>query len=195
MSFAFIVLFVVIPSCSLVRTWLAAPLLVTVSETAARGDACYVLAGGTAIWERLGGAADLLMAKQVPRIIIMSNNKKASYNFKALSSWTRSQWEVDYLCWRGVPERAISLLEPHDGLFGTLAEARNVAKTLPRDVKTLVVISSPAHMRRVMLAFKRSLPSDVLIVPFAATSLDNSVEMHAPIWIEYLKLLAYYFIA
>lgn len=191
----FILLLVILPSNPAVRTWLAAPLLVSVAETSARGDACYVLAGGAAIWERLGASADLLQAKQVSHIFLMRNDMVSPYSFKAQSSWTKSQWELDFLYCRGVPKAAVTLLDAHNGLFGTLSEARNVARSLPVNVNTLVVVSSPAHMRRVMLAFKRSLPAHVTIVPFAATCFENSVEMYSPLWLEYLKLFVYFLVA
>ena len=50
-------------------------------------------------------------------------------------------------------------------------------------------------MRRSVLAFRRSLPADVRIVPYAATTFENSYEMYHPIWVEYFKLLVYYAIA
>ena len=43
-----------------------------------------------------------------------------------------------------------------------------------------------------VLAFRRSLPAGVRVVPFAATEFVNSYEMYHPIWIEYLKLLVYF---
>jgi len=44
-------------------------------------------------------------------------------------------------------------------------------------------------MRRVMLSFKRSLPSHITIVPFIATCFEISVEMFSPLWLEYLNFL------
>ena len=44
-------------------------------------------------------------------------------------------------------------------------------------------------------AFTRSLPSDVRVVPYAATSFVSSYEMHLHIWLEYLKLLLYFMVA
>ena len=46
-----------------------------------------------------------------------------------------------------------------------------------------------------MLAFRRSLPANVKVIPYAATTFENSYEIYHPIWIEYLKLLVYYVIA
>lgn len=186
-------IFVVVPSSPTARVWLATPLVV--SEESAHGDACYVLSGGAAIWERLAAAADLYQAQRIHRIFLMRNNMVAPFSFKANASWTQSQWELDYLVWRGVPITAITIIGQKKGMFGTLTEAKNVTNHLPKDVKALVVVSSPAHMRRSMLAFKRSLPSEVKVTPYAATCFENSVEMYSPIWIEYLKLLVYCLVA
>ena len=194
-SAAFIFLFtlVVIPSFPIVRKILAAPLVV--HEENVSGDICYVLAGGGAIWERLDAAADLIQMGRVSRILLMEDNSRGQYSFKTQTSWTRTQWATDYLAWRGISGDRITLIPKTDDLFGTLKEARGVAKSLSKDVKTLVVVSSAPHMRRAMLAFRRSLPEGVQVVPYAATVFENSYEMHHPIWIEYLKLLIYYVIA
>jgi len=147
------------------------------------------------LWERLDAAADLVQMGRVSSILLMKDDSRGQYSFKANSSWTRTQWATDYLAWRGIPGDRITLIPKSDDLFGTLQEARAVAKSLSKDVKTLVVVSSAPHMRRTLLAFRRSLPADVQVVPYAATTFENSHEMHHPIWIEYLKLLVYYVIA
>jgi uncharacterized SAM-binding protein YcdF (DUF218 family) len=186
----FCLAFVVLPSFPKVRTILSAPLVV--HDPNARGDACYVLAGGGSIWERLDAAADLVQMGRASRIFLMQDNGSSQYSFKANRSWTRTKWSSDYLAWRGISADRISWIAQTEGVFGTLTEARVVAENLPKDVKTLVVVSSAPHMRRAMLAFRRSLSADVHVVPYAATEFENSYEMHHPIWIEYLKLLVYF---
>jgi uncharacterized SAM-binding protein YcdF (DUF218 family) len=186
-------IFAALPTYPMVRNWFAAPLVL--NDTNARGGACYVLAGGGAIRERLDAASDLIHMGQVPTILLMRNDKPGAYSFKARKSWTGTEWSMDYLAWHGVMSQKITLLEEVHGLFGTLAEARNVAKQLSKNVKTLVVVSSAPHMRRTVLAFRRSLPADVKVIPYAATTFENSYEMYHPIWLEYLKLLVYYVVA
>ena len=185
--------FIVVPSFPKVRKVLSAPLVL--HEQNASGDACYVLAGGSALWERLDAAADLVQMGRVPRILLMQNDMHGQYSFKSNSSWTGTQWATDYLAWRGVSADRIVLIPKSDDLFGTLMESRAVAKSIQKELKTLVVVSSAPHMRRSVLAFRRSLPADVKVVPFAATEFVNSYEMHHPIWIEYLKLFVYFVIA
>ena len=172
-----------------VRAILAAPLVIHEANT--RGDACYVLAGGGALWERLDAAADLVQMGRVPHIYIMRDNNRGPYSFKAGRSWTRAEWIVDYLSWRGISPNRITWIPVTEQPFGTLAEARSFAQRLPKNLKTLVVVSSAPHMRRSILAFRRSLPPGVQVVPYAATGFKQSYEMHHPILIEYLKLLLY----
>jgi len=186
-------IFVGLPSSVFMRNWLTAPLVI--QDEDARGEACYVLAGGEAIWERLAAGVDLFKMGKVPSLMIMRDDSTGPYNFKNQESWTRTQWMMDYLNWHEVPIQNIKLLNQVTGFYGTLTEARNVAKQLPENIKRLVVVSSAPHMRRSVLAFRRSLPSDVKVIPYAATSFEASYEMYWPIWVEYFKLLVYYIVA
>lgn len=186
-------LLIVLSSSIHVRNWVVAPLVVHHPD--AQGEACYILAGGGAIWERLDAGADLVQMGRVETLIIMGDDSVGSYSFKDKASWPRTKWLLDYLAWRGVPSSKVTVLDQADGTFGTLSEARNVAKHLPEKVKTLVVVSSTPHMRRSILAFERSLQSGVRVVPYAATTFEDSYEMYHPIWVEYLKLLVYWVVA
>jgi uncharacterized SAM-binding protein YcdF (DUF218 family) len=173
-----------------VRVWLTAPLVV--SNPAAGGDAAYVLAGGAALRERLDAAADLIQMRRVPRLFLMRDDQEGAYSFKARAPWTGTEWALDYLRWRGVPDGAVQVFEDrHLSRLGTLDEARSLAVILPDTVSRLVLVTSPAHTRRSVLAFTRSLPSRVAIRPYAATSIRGSVEFYSPLSVEYLKLLLY----
>ena len=180
---------VVLPSFPKVRAILAAPL--TVTDSAAQGDACYVLAGGETVWERLDAAADLVHLGRVPRIYLMNDTSRDQYSVRAGRSFTRIQWYVDYLVWRGVPADRISFIPKAKGLLGTRSEARAFAAHLPKGARQVVIVSSAPHMRRALLAFQRSLPAQVRAVPYAATDLVCSQELYHPLWVEYLKLLLY----
>jgi uncharacterized SAM-binding protein YcdF (DUF218 family) len=183
--------FVAIPSIPKVRSLLARPLIVT--SEAANGDACYVLGAGNAIWERLAAASDLYHVKQVPKIILMRDDARGAYSFPDHASWTATEWSVEYLSWRGVPKDKILLIDHAEGWFGTLSEARNVARSF--NGKSLVIVTSAPHTRRSLLAFRRVLPKDVTVIPYSATSFETSAELYYPIWLEYMKLFAYAIIA
>lgn len=66
--------FVILPSFPKARKILSAPLVL--NEANARGEACYVLAGGGSLRERLDAAADLMQMGQVPRLILMADNAR-----------------------------------------------------------------------------------------------------------------------
>lgn len=182
-------LVVVLASFPPLRDLLSRPLVVHDPE--AKGSACYVLAGGGSIWERLDAASDLVHWGRVRTIILMQDHELGPYCFKAGRSFTRSEWAQDYLAWRGVPPNRIVWLPQVLGRFGTLTEARTVARLLPPDCDRLVLVSSAPHMRRSVLAFKRSLSPGIGVTPYAATGFQGSYELFHPIWVEYAKLLVY----
>lgn len=121
-------IFVVLASFPKARAVLSLPLVL--HDSSARGDACYVLAGGGSIWERLDAASDLVHMGRVGRIMLMEDRGRSQYNFQANRSWTKSEWMKDHLVWRGIPAEKIGWVAQAEGRFGTLTEARAVAKTL-----------------------------------------------------------------
>ncbi len=189
LSFGWLVM-VFLPSFPAVRNLMAVPLVIHDQE--ARGDAAYLLAGGNAFRERLAAAADLYHMGRVPQIIFMQDSRRSSYNFVEGRNWTPTEWAVSFLQWRGVPAEAVHLLKPAEpGALGTRAEARLVASTLTADVKRLVLVTSAAHTRRTLMTFRRILPPRVVLTSYAATAFTSSLEMHLPLWLEYVKLLVY----
>jgi uncharacterized SAM-binding protein YcdF (DUF218 family) len=182
--------FTAVTSIRKVRAILAAPLVVT--DESAHGDACYVLASGNAIWERLAAASDLYLMRRVSKIFIMRNGEPSSYNFDLQTNWSQTQWAVSYLAWQGIPKERVIILDEVKGPLGTLCEAKNLARTLPLEVKRLVLVTSAPHTRRSLFTFRKLLPASVTVIPYAATPLEYSTELTEPIWLEYLKLLVYH---
>ncbi len=81
------------------------------------------------------------------------------------------------------------------GLFGTRSEARALAEYLREaPFRSLLVVSSPAHMRRVELAFRRAFRKNRMQLTFVSVpeklSLDSS-EARAEVWEEFRKYLFY----
>lgn len=177
-----------------IRVWLAKPLVV--GSESVSGDAAYVLAGGSAFRERLAAAADLVLMHRVPRILLMRQTETGSFSFKDNKNWTATEWGVDYLRWRGVPADAIQLFDDRKlSAMGTLDEARTLAAALPDGINRLVLVTSPAHTRRSVLAFTRSLPKRVAVLCYPATDIDQSTEFYNPLAVEYFKLLVYSIVA
>jgi hypothetical protein len=81
------------------------------------------------------------------------------------------------------------------GYFGTLSESRALAGYLRKiPVRSLLVVSSPIHLRRVALVFRRAFRKSGIRLTFVATpekSSSNSTEDCAAVWLEFLKYLVY----
>ena len=97
----------------------------------------------------------------------------------------------------GIETSASNVLDDDQGgLLGSLREANMAVARLPREVRRLVVVTSPVHTRRSGVAFRRRLgPSGVEVVTYAATDWSLSAEAFAPLWLEYLKLAVYLVVA
>ncbi len=185
-------LLVGVPSLPGVRDVVAAPLVV--DDRAARGDAAYVLAGGHAIWERLRAASDLYHLGRVPQILLMDVRRDDGTFFPAGRNWSATEWALGYLEWLGVPRDRVRVLPPADGGLGTLAEARLV-RDHAAGARRLVLVTSAPHTRRTLLAFRRTLPADVEVTVYAATTFLDSEELFRPLFLEYVKLLVYAVVA
>lgn len=160
------------------------------------GDAAYVMADGAAYWERLRAASDLYHWKRVPRILIPDEQIKSNYNFVRRENDTLTQRALDYLKMYGVPAEAVTPV-PYDvsANFSSLGEAQSVAKKFP-DLRSIVVVTSAPHTRRSKLCFDRVYSNkDIDVHVYAASGLSQSTEITSPIWIEYLKLVVYFFSA
>ena len=176
---------------STVRGFVAYPLYVSDADPSA--EAAYVMADGFAYWERLHAASDLYNMKRVPRIVVRDERERSMYNFVKQRSDLLVDRAIDYLEWHGVPRDKISTVPVADNTtFGSLGEARVVASELP-GLKSIVVVTSAMHTRRSRLCFRRSLADDVRVKVFASGAPSESWEIDSPIWVEYVKLLVYYF--
>ena len=187
-------LLVVATSLRPVRAVLSYPLFV--DEPDARGDVAYVMADGYAFWKRLRAASDLYNMRRVPVIYLLEEDDDAGYDFVGQRSETRTERAVRYLKWHGVPESAVKFIQV-DGAqaFGSLSEAKAFAELSLPNLRRVVVVTSAPHTRRSKLCFERSLPPDVRVQSYAASELASSAELYQPIWLEYVKLLVYYFVA
>ncbi|TWT81125.1 hypothetical protein CA13_25730 [Planctomycetes bacterium CA13] len=176
-----------------IRGFVAYPLVVHDPE--ASGDAAYVMADGHAYWERLHAASDLFHMRKVPRLIILAESETAGYNFVQQRSETRLEKAIAYLEWLGVPAEKVSTVSVETPvMFGSLSEARAVAEQQP-GLKSIVVVTSAPHTRRSRLCFRRSLSKQVNVQVYSASDVGEGSEIDSPLWIEYIKLLIYLFVA
>ncbi len=183
----------VVMSFRSVRGFVALPLFA--HNANAFGDAAYVMADGYAYWERLHAASVLYHTNRVPRIIILDEQESIGFNFVHQELETRVERAIAYLGLLGVPaEKITAVCVETDATFGSLSEARAVARSEPHLERVVVVTSAP-HTRRSQLCFARSFPKNVHIDVFSASEPMSSAEIDAPLWIEYCKLVVYYFCA
>jgi hypothetical protein len=84
------------------------------------------------------------------------------------------------------------------GFFGTRSEARGLAKYLQSlSVRSLLVVSSPAHLRRVSIVFRRAFRRSRIQLTFVAVPEKlsfNSSAMRAEVWSELGKYILYRFL-
>jgi hypothetical protein len=83
-------------------------------------------------------------------------------------------------------------------LFGTRSEARALAGYLCKtSIRSLMVVSSPAHLRRVAIAFRRAFRKSGIDPIFVAVPEEvafDSSTVRAQIWAEFRKYLFYRFL-
>ncbi|MCD0458857.1 YdcF family protein [Roseiconus lacunae] len=176
-----------------VRGLVMQPLVVHHSD--ARGEIAYVMADGPAYWERLFAASDLYHFGRIKSIYLLEERQSSSHNFERGTNDTRLQRAIDYLDMRGVPASAIvpvPMGEP--SWLSSRDEAKWLAQ-MNQSLEGIVVVTSPPHTRRSLLCFRRVFSNQTPIAVYSATSPDSSVETHLPLWIEYVKLVAYWIAA
>jgi len=176
-----------------VRGVLISPL--HVHDSKASGEIAYVMADGPATWERLRSASDLYHFGRIEQIYLLDQRRSSGWDFVQRVSVPRIRREIDYLVLFGVPEEKIVAVPLASGSWmSSYAEAVSVAKLAP-DVAGVVVVTSPPHTRRSRLCFRRAFPSDTRITVYSPDDPATSAETHFPIWIEYAKLIVYWFCA
>jgi hypothetical protein len=176
-----------------VRGFLTRPLYL--SDRGARGEVAYVMADGSAYWERLRAVSDLYHTHRVDEIYILKETWSDNFNFIRRRHDMRFQRAIDYLGLFGVPEDAIHLVPEKRGrLLSSRSEAEGMADER-REFKSIVVVTSPPHTRRSKMCFQRAFGEDTEIFVYSACQPGYGAEKYFPIWIEYCKLIVYWFFA
>lgn len=172
-----------------VRGIVALPLFI--DEEPVRSEYAYVMADGHAYWERLRTASDLYHLNQVEKVMILKECQVTRFNFNKGRSDQLFERAVDYLGFHGVPRQAIQLVPVgKQSWFGSLSEAKAVARNYPK-LKSLTVVTSAPHTRRSKLCFQRCYDHGIPICMVAASNPVDSSEINEPLWMEYLKFAIY----
>src|SRR5471032_533316 len=121
-----------------------------------RSDAIIVLAGAA---ERARYAADLYRQGYAPIVYVVRPTDR--------SSPPEEETNRAILLKSGVPEEAIRIFSV--AAVNTLAEAHVSSATLPAGVKTVLVVTSPKHVRRARIIFTDVLAGRGVGVTVVAT--------------------------
>ncbi|HYE87794.1 MAG TPA: ElyC/SanA/YdcF family protein [Vicinamibacterales bacterium] len=173
--------------------WVAAPL--KISEPPVAADAIVVFAGGVGesgkagggFQERVSQAITLYKAGFAPRVIFSSG-----YVFTMHEAAVMKSVAVD----NGVPEQAILLEERAATTFENVVYSNRIL--LNNGWKRILLVSSPYHMRRAMLTWRKVSP-EVTVTPtpvpqseFYTHSWGASLEQIRGIVHEYAAIVSYW---
>jgi uncharacterized SAM-binding protein YcdF (DUF218 family) len=124
-----------------------------------KADAIYILGGGQESLELKFKTASKLYNKGICKnILILHRPGKTEYNPHLQRNFTNDEWAVLQLQKFGVSKQHIEPISLKGGFFGTLSEAKGISKLIKkRGYKTIILISSPEHTRRVKISFEHFL--------------------------------------
>lgn len=155
------------------------------------GCGCVYVLGGSEgnLRERFTIAARLYHDKVAGKVLILSRPGITEYDPVRRRNLTNDEWSMDQLIRLGVKSRDIEPIYTGEGLFGTLAEAKEVARlTLARGYGRLILVTSAYHTKRVWLTFAKNL-GDQGIEVYLYMSRDRADL--ATLAEEYVKLVVY----
>ncbi|WKZ33199.1 MAG: YdcF family protein [Thermodesulfobacteriota bacterium] len=159
-----------------------------------RADAAICLSGAEV--ERVEHCLRLYMAGKARTIVVTGGGLEAGLIFYrqggSLASISR-----DWLLGNGVPAGSIITLEEGASTYEEAATVRSFVEG--RGMKSIVVVSSPYHMRRVSLVFRKAFQGSGIEVGFSpARGFDEGLAgwwrqegLVAAVFGEYVKLFIY----
>lgn len=185
---------------------LIAPVLASfliVDKRLEKADAIFVLAGAAAYVERNQKTAALYKQGVAPKIFLTNDGLRGGWNQKEQRNpyfVERARWE---LIAQGVPENAIEILP--GTVAGTDEEAALFAKTVAeKNLKSVLLVTSPYHTRRVFRTFGKAASKNDLPVELGVASPPTGEQTPKPFvwWLsrrgwrdvagEYVKILYYW---
>ncbi len=151
-------------------------------------DALYILGGSeSSLLPKFKLAARLYQEGRCAKILTLSRPGITAYSFELERNLTNDEWTVKHLTGLGVPAADIQTLSFEQEAFGTLTEAKGLAKTAEsRAYQCLILLSTSHHTERVHLSFSHYLPDQKLYV----LASDKPVYLRH-LLVEYCKYLVY----
>lgn len=166
------------------------PSFLDISQAPEKADAIFVFAGRE---ERKHKGVELFDAGYAPRLIL-SVARFEWRRFGALGLWSDGGL-ADLVPTIDAPERHFfvhiereraSCDAVEKGPFGTMTEARALADVIEeKRLQSVLVVSSPEHLPRCMLALKTFVPAERRLIPVASAPSDE------PLAAELAKLAGY----
>ncbi|NDV21920.1 YdcF family protein [Desulfovibrio sp. JC022] len=144
-----------------------APVLLQKEDVLEKADAIVVL-GGSAF--RPAYAADLFLEGYAPQLLVSKPIKSpATIMAKKLGATAPYQWELytDIFLNKGISQDNFNFFG--EANISTIDEAEQLAKALPPQIKSIIIVTSPLHTRRAGIIFKEKLPNikiTVVSTPF-----------------------------
>ena len=103
-------------------------------------------------------ASELFHKGICKRIWVLSRPGKTEYSKSLRRNLTNDEWSILKLKEYGVPEENVEPIEIDEGFFGTYSEAKGISSLVKnRGYKSLVLVSSPYHTRRLKISFNNFL--------------------------------------
>jgi uncharacterized SAM-binding protein YcdF (DUF218 family) len=134
-----------------------------VEKPVERADAILVLSGSSAYLERAQKAAEIFKTGIAPKIFLTDDGSQGGWDEREQRNPFFAERARRELVKQGVPEDAIEILP--GVVEGTRDEAVLAQKTLrERNLKSILLVTSPYHTRRTLSTFETLLRSDAVEV-------------------------------
>jgi hypothetical protein len=123
------------------------------------------------------------------RILILSRPGITEYSGPLGRNLTNNEWAVLKLKKLGVSEKNIEPIDIGQGFFGTLTEAKSISMLIKkRGYKSLMLITSPYHTKRVKVSFTSMLKDTGIILCVRGSEEKFSF---SELVVEFIKLKIY----
>lgn len=174
-----------------IKHWLEGKLVVVNSlPSSATVDASYVLGGSPRSLEyKFKTVADCYCKGICKTILILSRPGITEYSPSLGRNLTNNEWSILKLKIAGVSEKDIELVDMEPGFFGTLTEAKHIARLAERrGYESLMLVTAPYHTKRVKVSFAGMLRNKGITVLVRGSAEQHSLSM---LLVEFVKLTIY----
>jgi uncharacterized SAM-binding protein YcdF (DUF218 family) len=154
--------------------------------------AIYVLGGSQdCLIDKYRTAAELYRAGIGNTILVLSRKGITDYDHKLHRNLTNDEWSLKELIQAGIAKKNIEFISMEEEFFGTLTEAREVARIAhERNYRYLAIVTSQYHTARTWLSFSKYVNHERRLAVYASRDCSSSPQL----LVEYFKLILYKYI-